>query len=139
MNRLAAILVSLLMGILMGIALIPTCASAASDDLLAGIPAPPNSKSLGTGPISSDGQHASYSTSASAAAVIASYQEALPGAGWTVTGSGGSGSAYGGGAGLQATNGPKYLSISAGGPAGMTFVHVCVWPEQPSDDNCGDN
>jgi len=39
---------------------------------------------------------------------------------------------------LQATNGPKYLSINAGGPAGMTFVHVCVWPAHPKDDHCGD-
>ena len=46
---------------------------------------------------------------------------------------------YGGGAGLQATNGPKYLSVNAGGPAGMTFVSVCVWPAKPNNDNCGDN
>ena len=71
--------------------------------------------------------------------VISSYQQALAGAGWTVTGSGGTGSSYGGGAGLQVTNGPKYLSVNAGGPAGMTYVSVCVWPAKPHDNNCGDN
>ncbi|MGB6949629.1 MAG: hypothetical protein WBD84_10620, partial [Methyloceanibacter sp.] len=124
-----------LVSVLMGVALMPF--SAQADDLLAGIPAPPDGKSLGTEAISSGGQQASYSTSADPGAVLASYQEALPGAGWTVTGSGGAGGAYGGGGGLQATNGPKYLSINAGGPAGRTFVHVCVWPAKPSNDNCG--
>jgi hypothetical protein len=112
----------------------------AGDDLLSGIPTPPNSKSLGTQSISSGGQLARYSTSTNPAGVIAAYQEALPGAGWTVTGGGGGGGgSYGGGAGLQATNGPKYLSVNAGGPAGMTFVSMCVWPSKPHNDNCGDN
>lgn len=111
---------------------------AAADDLLAGIPAPANSTKLGSGSAHSGGQQASYSTSEAPAAVIAAYEKALPGAGWTVTGSGGSGGGYGGGGGLQATNGDKYLSIDAGGPAGRTFVHVCVWPTKPKDDHCGD-
>jgi|GEM_PF-2198475 hypothetical protein len=112
--------------------------AASGDHLMNGVPTPPDSKSLGTQPISSGGQLARYSTSTNPGRVIASYTQVLSDAGWTVTGSGGSGSSYGGGAGLQATNGPKYLSVNAGGPAGMTFVSVCVWPSKPSHANCGD-
>ena len=50
-------------------------------------------------------EKASYSTPANPGAVIESYKQSLTGAGWTVIASGGSGSSYGGGAGLQATNG----------------------------------
>jgi hypothetical protein len=106
--------------------------------LLAGIPNPPNSKALGAGAISNGGQRASFTTSADPSAVIASYTQILPGSGWTVTGSGGAGSSNGGGAGLQATNGPRYLSIRAGGPPGTTYVNICVWPSRPNDDHCGD-
>ncbi len=116
-----------------------TVFAATGDDLMSGIPTPPNAKALGTKTLSSGGQLARFSTSANPGAVISSYQQALSGSGWTVTGSGGSGSSYGGGAGLQATNGPKYLSVNAGGPAGMTFVSVCVWPAKPNNNNCGDN
>jgi hypothetical protein len=139
MNRL---LVTALLPICIGFALAfsGNVGSAIAEDagLLADIPAPPSSKSLGTEAVSSGGQQASYSTSANPGAVIDSYKQALPAAGWTVTSSGGSVGSSGGGAGLQATNGPKYLSINAGGPAGMTFVHVCVWPVHPKDDHCGD-
>lgn len=37
---------------------------------------------------------------------------------------------------LQATNGPKYLALNAGGPTGRTYVKVCIWPSKPSDDRC---
>ena len=107
------------------------------DDLLADIPAPPDGKTLGTESISSGGQKADYSTSASVSAVLDAYRQALAKVGWTIVGGGGGGGSYGGGGGLSATNGPKYLSLEAGGPAGATFVHVCVWPERPADDNCG--
>jgi hypothetical protein len=117
--------------------LVPIVAVAAEGGLLTGIPAPPDSKSLGTDEIGSGGEKANYSTSANPGAVIEAYKQSLDAAGWTVIASGGSGSSYGGGAGLQATNGPKYLSIDAGGPAGTTFVHVCVWPGKPQNDNCG--
>jgi len=113
--------------------------AATGGDLMNGIPTPPNAKSLGTKSIASGGQLARFSASANPGAVISSYQESLTAAGWTVGGVGGSGSSYGGGAGLHATNGPKYLSVNAGGPAGMTFVSVCVWPAKPNNDNCGDN
>ena len=65
--------------------------------LLAGIPNPPDSKPIGTGAISNGGQRASFTTSAAPGAVIASYQQTLPGAGWTVMDSGGAGSSHGGG------------------------------------------
>ncbi len=122
---------------LMVCALFLPAVAVAEGGLLAGIPAPADSKSLGTGTVGSGGEKASYQTSANPNAVIEGYKQSLASAGWSVIGSGGSGSSYGGGAGLQATNGSKYLSISAGGPAGTTFVHVCVWPEKPKDDNCG--
>ena len=110
----------------------------AAEDLLAGIPAPANSTKLGSGSAQSGGEQVSYSTSDTPAAVIAAYDKALGEAGWTVAASGGGGGGYGGGAGLQATSGDKYLTVNAGGPAGRTFVHVCVWPTKPKDDNCGD-
>jgi hypothetical protein len=122
---------------LMACALFVPVVALAEGGLLAGIPTPADSKSLGSDTVGSGGEKASYSTSANPDAVIESYKQSLAGAGWTVIASGGSRSSYGGGAGLQATNGPKYLSINAGGPAGRTFVNVCVWPEKPKDDNCG--
>lgn len=133
MNRSVAVVV---FGLLSA-AMAPSLASAASDDLLADVPTPPNGKTLGTESISSGGQKASYSTSASVSAVLDAYRQALAKIGWTVVGGGGGGSSYGGGGGVRATNGSKYLSLDAGGPAGTTFVHVCVWPEKPADDNCG--
>jgi hypothetical protein len=129
MNRFAA---ATLAGLCLG------ALSAEAAGLLADIPAPPNAKTLGSSTLSSGGEEASYSTAANASDVITSYKAALTAAGWTVTGSGGSGSEHGGGAGLQATNGPRHLVIDAGGPAGTTFVHVCVWPAKPNDDHCGD-
>jgi hypothetical protein len=120
---------------------IPCAAKAGSPQadiaLLAGIPDPPNSKPLGARAIPNGGQQASFTTSADPDDVIVSYQQTLPGAGWTVTGSRGAKSSHGGGAGLQATNGPRYLSIDAGGPAGTTYVNICVWPSRPNDDHCG--
>jgi hypothetical protein len=109
-----------------------------ADDLMAGIPAPANSSTLGSGPAQGGGQRASYSTSDAPGAVVAAYGTALSGAGWTIAASGSGGGAYGGGGGLQATKGDLYLSLDAGGPAGRTFVHVCVWPSQPKNDHCGD-
>jgi hypothetical protein len=116
-----------------------TAYATTGDDLMSGIPTPPDSRSLGSEAIASGGQHAAYSTSASPASVIAAYKQSLLQAGWTVTGSSGSGSSWGGGGGLQATNGPKYLSVNAGGPAGTTYVDVCVWPSRPHNDNCGND
>ena len=106
------------------------------DDLLGGLPAPPNSQMLATKDIASGGQLAHYMSSANPLAVIDSYAQVLPTSGWTVTSSGGGDSAEGGNAGLQATNGPRFLSINAGGPVGTTYVSVCVWPSKPDRDHC---
>jgi hypothetical protein len=106
------------------------------DDLLGGLPAPPNSQMLATKDLASGGQLAHYMSSANPLAVIDSYAQVLPTSGWTVTSSGGGDSAEGGNAGLQATNGPRYLSINAGGPVGTTYVSVCVWPSKPDRDHC---
>ena len=138
MKRLLGILAPCLIGLLL---VLPSSAKAESPQtdgaLLAGIPNPPDSKPLGAGAISNGGQRASFTTSADPGAVIASYQQTLPGAGWTVMDSGGAGSSHGGGPGLQASNGLRYLSINAGGPAGTTYVNICVWPSRPNDDHCG--
>ena len=91
---------------------------------------------LATKGIASGGQLAHYMSSANPLAVIDSYAQVLPTSGWTVTSSGGGDSAEGGNAGLQATNGPRYLSINAGGPVGTTYVSVCVWPSKPDRDHC---
>jgi len=106
------------------------------DDLLGGLPAPPNSQMLATKDIASGGQLAHYMSTANPLAVIDSYAQVLQTSGWTVTSSGGGDSAEGGNAGLQATNGPRYLSINAGGPVGTTYVSVCVWPSKPDRDHC---
>ena len=105
--------------------------------LLDDIPPPPNAKALGNEKLALGGEEASYSTSTSPADVILSYKQTLAAVGWTVTSAGGSGSEHGGGAGLEATQGARYLAINAGGPAGTTFVHVCAWPKKPKDDHCG--
>ena len=98
MKRLLGILAPCLIGLLL---VLPSSAKAESPQtdgaLLAGIPNPPDSKPIGTGAISNGGQRASFTTSADPSAVIASYQQTLPGAGWTVMDSGGAGSSHGGG------------------------------------------
>jgi hypothetical protein len=133
MNRTVAVVVFGLFSAVVA----PSWAIAASDGLLADILAPPDGKTLGTESSSSGGQKANYSTSASVSAVLDAYRQVLAKVGWTIVGGGGGGGSYGGGGGLSATNGTKYLSLEAGGPAGATIVHVCVWLERPADDNCG--
>jgi len=106
MKRLLGILAPCLIGLLL---VLPSSAKAESPQtdgaLLAGIPNPPDSKPIGTGAISNGGQRASFTTSAAPGAVIASYQQTLPGAGWTVMDSGGAGSSHGGGPGSRPQTG----------------------------------
>jgi hypothetical protein len=78
------------------------------------------------------GEQANYVTSATPAGVISFYMQILPAGGWTVTDSDEESDE----ASLQATNGAKYLALNASGPAGATYVKVCVWPTKPSDDRC---
>jgi hypothetical protein len=115
---------------------VSTAVAFTGDDLLGGLPSPPDGQILRTQDIASGGQLAHYMTSANPGAVIEAYAQALSASGWTVTSSGESGSEEGGNAGLQATNGAKYLSINAGGPVGTTYVSVCVWPSKPDRDHC---
>ena len=105
------------------------------DGPLASVAPPPNSRPLGRKAVSEGGQQATYTTSATPEGIISFYKLILPAGGWTVTDSDeGAGDAK---ATLQATNGPQYLALNAGGPIGMTYVKVCVWPSRPSDDQCG--
>jgi hypothetical protein len=115
-------------------------AAMAADDLMADLPAPPNSQSLGSPkPIHGNGEMARFRSSGGASTVLDAYSKSLSGGGWTVVGGGGGGSSWGGGGGLRATNGVIYLVVSAGGPAGTTFMEVCVWPQKPHNTSCDEN
>ncbi len=103
-----------------------------------GVPAPTGATQESSDSISEGGEHVYYTASQSATDFVSGYESQLSGAGWSVSGSGGGGSEYGGGAGLTATNGDRYLVLSAGGPGGQTFADLCVWPQKPSNDDCGD-
>jgi hypothetical protein len=114
--------------------------TALADDLMSGLPTPPDSKPLGeTKSIHDNGMAASYTSSATPSAVLDAYKKNLPASGWTVEGSGGGGSSWGGGGGLSAANGAKYLYVNAGGPSGKTYVNVCVWPTKPHNTSCDEN
>jgi hypothetical protein len=68
---------------------------------------------------------------------VTTYEAALTKNGWTIEGSGGDPSGELG-AGVQATyEDGRYLSLNVGGPGeGTKFGDLCVWPSQPSDNNC---
>ena len=100
--------------------------------LLTSVAPPPNSRPLDRQSLPTGGEQATYLTTATPAGVISFYRQILPAGGWTVTDSDDELSKVS----LQATNGPKYLALNAGGPTGTTYVKVCVWPSRPSDDRC---
>jgi hypothetical protein len=100
--------------------------------LLTSVAPPPNSRPLDRQSLPTGGEQATYMTTATAAGVISFYRQILPAGGWTVTDS----DEESGAASLLARNGPKYLALNAGGPTGMTYVKVCVWPSRPSDNRC---
>lgn len=112
----------------------------AADDLMAGLPTPPNSQSLG-GPksIHANGEMARFRATGNSSTVLDAYSKSLSGGGWTLVGGSGGGSSWGGGGGIRATNGDKYLVVSAGGPEGTTYVEVCVWPEKPNNTSCDED
>jgi hypothetical protein len=113
----------------------------AGGDLLAGVPEPANAVFKAEDAIQEGGRHFFYTSGASPSDVVGAYQSALEAAGWNIISSGGGGDpfGFGGGAGLTASDGTRYLKFNAGGPAGQTFIDACVWPAQPSNDNCGQN
>jgi hypothetical protein len=114
-----------------------TAAAAASTDPMSGVPAPAGATQLRQDQLTGGGVHTAYTTTEPPAQVVSAYQAVLQGAGWTVQNSGGGGSAYGGNAGLTATEGARHLSLEAGGPTGQTFVDLCVWTTKPSNNSCG--
>lgn len=114
----------------------PTTA-AASTDPMSGVPAPAGATQINQDQLAGGGVHTAYTTTEAPAQVVSAYQTVLQGAGWTVQNSGGGGSAYGGNAGLTATEGARHLSLEAGGPTGQTFVDLCVWTSKPSNNSCG--
>ena len=113
-----------------------------SGDLTAGVPEPADAAYQSQDSVQEGGRHFFYTSSQAPADVVSDYQSALEAAGWNILDSGGGGDPFGlfgGGAGLTASDGSRYLKFNAGGPAGQTFIDGCVWPSQPSDDNCGQN
>ncbi len=120
----------------------PVVAIGATGGLLDGIPEPANAEYRAENAIGDGGRHFFYTTAAAPGDIVAGYQAALEAAGWTIESSGGGGDPFGmfgGGAGLTATNGDRYLTFNAGGPPGQTFIDACVWPARPADDNCDQN
>jgi hypothetical protein len=113
----------------------------ADGNLLANVPEPGDAAFQAQDSIQEGGRHFYYTSSNAPADVVSNYQTTLEANGWTIVDSGGGGDPFGfaSGAGLTATNGSRYLKMNAGGPTGSTHVDVCVWPFQPSDNNCGQN
>ena len=64
------------------------------------------------------------------------YRTQLESAGWDIRNIGSYGSRWGGHGGLTATKGKAYLVMQVGGPGGTTYINLCVWPTQPSNDDC---
>ena len=92
--------------------------------------------------IHAGGRHYFFSSAESPTDVVGGYEAALTDAGWEILSSGGGGDPFGlfgGGAGLTATDGTRYIVLNAGGPAGKTFIDGCIWPAKPANDNCGQN
>lgn len=108
-------------------------------DLLTGVPEPADMKFMAEDVIHEGGRHFYFTSVNDSADIVSDYQNALESAGWTVEDSGGGGDPFGffSGAGLTATNDSRYLKMHAGGPSGNIHVDICIWPTEPSDDDCG--
>ena len=111
--------------------------TSSSGDLAAGLSIPSNATSESTG---EDGTHYYWSTSDSYSTVVSDVQSSAESAGWSVTSSGGGGGddEGEGGGGFSASKDGAYLDLEAGGD-GTTYVDLCVWPSEPSNDDCGDD
>ena len=114
-----------------------------SDDgtsgLLAGIPEPEGATYQATDSIQEGGLHAFWTTSMTPGEFVESYNQQLEANGWSIVSSGGDPfGTFGGGS--TATQSERYFKFNTGGPGnGTTFIDLCVWPTQPSDNNCGQN
>ena len=109
-------------------------------DLLASVPEVANATYQATDTIQEGGRHFYYTSSAAPAGIVSDYQKALEAAGWEILSSGGGGDPFGlfaSGAGLTATDGTRHLKFGAGGPTGQSHIDACIWPTEPSDDDCG--
>lgn len=113
----------------------------AGDDLVADVPEVEGASFEAEDDIQEGGRHFFYTSAKAPADLVAAYQAALEDAGWTIEDAGGGGDPMGfaSGAGLTATMAQRYLSLNAGGPSGQTFIDLCVWPQQPRDNDCGQN
>lgn len=113
-----------------------TTAASGGSCVMSGVPAPtcPTAKSGDS--IPDCGEHIYYTAPWSATDFVAGYESQLSGVGWSADG-GGSGEIEA--AGLTATSGGRYLVLEAGGPSDGTFADLCVWPQKPSDDDCGED
>ena len=119
----------------------PVTPNAASGSNLTIPPAPPGAQVLQQA--SANGAtYARYSvTGQTPAQVVAAYQSALQGDGYTVNNSGGGGGGWGkwggAGGGLTANRSAEWISVQAGGQnAGPTYFEVCVGPSEKSVDDC---
>ena len=107
-------------------------------ELLNGVPELDGVEFKAEDSIQEGGRHFFFTSEYGPSSIVGAYERALENAGWKILSSGGD--PFGlFGAGLSASDGTRYISLNAGGPAGSTFVDACIWPAQPSDTNCGQN
>jgi hypothetical protein len=116
-----------------------TAALGSGGELLAGVPQLMGAEFKAEDGIQEGGRHYFFHSSENGPAdIVGGYETALTQAGWNILDSGGD--PFGlFGAGLAASDGTRYLKLHAGGPPGSTFVDACIWPSQPTDDDCDQN
>jgi hypothetical protein len=119
------------LGLLASAVAVQQVAAQAADN----IPMPTGAQNVNQDP-RGNGTHYYFRIGNSPAGVVNGYKGQLQSAGWKILSSGSGGSSWGGNGGLTATKGQSYLVLSAGGPAGETYVNLCVWPSQPNNTNC---
>jgi hypothetical protein len=114
-----------------------------SGDLLADLPEPADAQFRFEDAIRENGRHFYYTSDKAPSDIVNDYASALVANGWSIRSSGGGGDPfgmYGSGAGLTATNGTRYFKLNAGGQTGSTaHIDACIWPAQPSDDDCDED
>ena len=105
--------------------------------LWANVPEVDDAVQRGEEQIQEGGVHAWGTIEGAPADIVEGYSAALEKNGWSIEGSGGDPSGELG-AGVQASyEDGRYLSFNAGGPGeGTAFGDLCVWPQEPDDNNC---